>query len=190
MISGSPLPANHVLRDGTAVLVRRPTGADADAMLQYLDVVARETPNLTFGPGELGFTLEQERVFLESRSTGDQLVALALHDGHIVSSATIERRMRPRTAHLGVLGISVRQSHWSRGLGQLMMRVLIDWSVDNGLRQLNLEVRTDNARAVRLYAHLGFACLGRCPRTFLVGGEFIETQWMGLALNPPGAERE
>ena len=172
-----------MLRDGTPVTLRLAQVDDAAAVLAYMRSASAESDYLTFAPAELALTLEDEQRFIEGLGT-DQLLLLALVDGEIVSAATVMRRMgRPRIAHLGILGVSVRRQFWGRGLGRLMMQRLIAWSREHGVRQLNLEVRTDNARASGLYERLGFTHFGRTPRAFLVDGVFYDTDLMGMSLD-------
>ena len=48
-----------------------------------------------------------------------------------------------------------------RGLGDALVRAVVDWARRRGSRTLRLEVASDNAPAQRLYARHGFAPTGR-----------------------------
>ena len=54
---------------------------------------------------------------------------------------------------------------------------------ENGFEQLNLEVRSDNARAIRLYEKYGFRKLCTFPHFFKINGEYIDFDLMNLELN-------
>ena len=54
---------------------------------------------------------------------------------------------------------------------------------ENGFEQLNLEVRSSNARAIRLYEKYGFRKLCTFPRFFKINGEYIDFGLMNLELN-------
>lgn len=55
---------------------------------------------------------------------------------------------------------------------------------ENGFEQLNLEVRSDNARAIRLYEKYGFRKLCTFPDFFRIHGESIDFDLMNLELDP------
>ena len=57
---------------------------------------------------------------------------------------------------------------------------------ENGFEQLNLEVRSSNARAIHLYEKYGFRKLCTFPHFFKINGEYIDFDLMNLELNPIG----
>ncbi|MBV9293882.1 MAG: ribosomal protein S18-alanine N-acetyltransferase [Frankiales bacterium] len=57
--------------------------------------------------------------------------------------------------------IAVAPAAQRHGLGTRLLTALIDESVARGCRQLDLEVRADNATAINLYARHGFTQIGR-----------------------------
>ena len=54
--------------------------------------------------------------------------------------------------------------------------------MQRGIRQLNLQVRSDNARAIRLYEKFGFRKLCTFPAFFRIGGQDIDFDVMLLQL--------
>ena len=61
---------------------------------------------------------------------------------------------------------------------------------DFGVRKLNLSVRADNQRALRLYHSLGFEEEGRTARALRVGGRFFTEVNMGLCLDSPNRRKQ
>ncbi|WP_293998981.1 ribosomal protein S18-alanine N-acetyltransferase [Sphaerotilus sp.] len=59
-----------------------------------------------------------------------------------------------------LLNVTVAPAHQGRGLATQLLHRLIDHARGTGAECLWLEVRPSNARARRLYAHLGFAQVG------------------------------
>ena len=53
---------------------------------------------------------------------------------------------------------------------------------ENGFEQLNLEVRSDNIRAIRLYEKYGFRKLCVFPGFFKIDGQYIDFDLMNLEL--------
>ena len=63
------------------------------------------------------------------------------------------------------------------------MEAILAFAKENGFEQLNLEVRSSNARAIRLYEKYGFRKLCTFPRFFKINGEYIDFDLMNLELN-------
>lgn len=63
-----------------------------------------------------------------------------------------------------------------------MAEAIIDFARKNGFSQLNIEVRSDNVRAIRLYEKLGFRKLCTFPAFFRIDGRDIDFDLMNLSL--------
>ena len=177
-------PREFTLRDGRALLIRVATAGDAAAMLEYLECVSGESDFLTFGPGEFEMTEAQEAAHLTSvYAAPDHLHIVATDGGIIVACLTFGTGRRQRVRHHGELAISVRRSHWGRGIGALLMNTLIDWARTVGsITKISLRVRTDNARGIALYREKGFVVEGTLRREIRIGGEYFDLLYMGLLL--------
>ena len=64
-----------------------------------------------------------------------------------------------------------------------MSEVAVAVAAERGVRKLNLRVRADNRRAIRLYQALGFSREGLSPRALCVRGRFFAEVMMGLCLD-------
>ena len=67
--------------------------------------------------------------------------------------------------------------HWTEGHGSL-----IAFAKGAGLEVLQLEVRSDNERAVALYEHLGFEKMGLYKKFVKVDGRDFDAWYMNLYL--------
>lgn len=56
--------------------------------------------------------------------------------------------------------MAVAQSAWGTGIGAALLTELLDQAARRGVRDLFLEVRSDNPRAQKLYARFGFEQIG------------------------------
>lgn len=169
------------LRDGRTAVIARATEEDAPAFLRYLEQIAVESDFLSFGPGEQGYTLEEEIEYL--RAFGDPTTGVALKaelDGGFVGSATLLRGSRPRFRHVGTLGLSTLRSTWGLGLGRALASAILDEGRKLGLRRITLYVRADNERAIRLYESLGFVHEGCLRGGFAIGKAEYDDLVMGL----------
>ena len=70
-----------------------------------------------------------------------------------------------------------------------LTEAVLAFAKENGFGQLNLEVRSDNARAIRLYEKYGFRKLCTFPNFFKIDGESIDFDLMNLELTPAGDQQ-
>jgi RimJ/RimL family protein N-acetyltransferase len=113
----------------------------------------------------------------------NQLYIFGLIADRIVSTLTFVAGHRPRVRHSGEFGMSVRQSYWGLGIGSLMLDTLVDWArATRIVTKIDLRVRTDNERAIKLYKRKGFVIEGTIRRAIRLGGEYFDHYCMGLEL--------
>jgi len=84
--------------------------------------------------------------------------------GTVVRLARGSLLTRPHDPHhveAHILSIAVHPECQGRGLGRELLRRGLDYLEQRGARRVRLEVRPDNAAALRLYESFGFATVGR-----------------------------
>ena len=74
-------------------------------------------------------------------------------------------------AHRGVFGSSMKKAWWGCGAVSALMEAILAFARENNFEQQNLEVRADDARAIRLYEKYGFRKLCTFPAFFKINGE-------------------
>ena len=172
------------IKNELPLVIREAEVKDAAIIIDYVNIIAGESENITFGPGEFTMTVDEEEKFIKSTSKSENNTFIVAFIGdEMVSLADVHAGKRPRIRHSGELGITVLKKYWRKGVGQAMMQYLIDWARDAGLRKLNLRVREDNHGAIILYRKLGFLDNGIITREFLIGEKFYSTIFMGLEIN-------
>jgi RimJ/RimL family protein N-acetyltransferase len=169
-------------KNGLSVIIREATADDAEELVEFVELISGESNFLSMGPGEFGVSVEEERKILEARrESKDQVYMVACIDGAIVGSLGFTAGRRPRTRHCGSLGISVKKAFWGVGVGTLLMDALFDWSAAQGeIRKINLYVRTDNLRAIRLYEKKGFKIEGTVSKEVCIDGSYYDCHVMGI----------
>jgi RimJ/RimL family protein N-acetyltransferase len=178
------------LADGRAVQVSHAQTTDAADILRYLDLVSGETDFLTFGSGEFSMTEQDEAQYIDrlyKTATGVMLKATV--GGEIVSVTGLQRIQRPRIRHVATLGISVVKQFWGTGLARIMCERAFSEAADLGVRRVELKVREDNHRALRLYRTLGFLEEGRLRRSFVVDDRVFDELTMALLLDESSPPR-
>lgn len=175
----------YLLKGGQQLIVRTPKLGDEQALIDHMKVVDGETTFLAREPGEFNFTLEQERQFIESCMKNDLMLFLVGEvDGEIVANCSVgisnnNRRYR----HRATMGIAIKKDYWHKGIGKKLMDECIRWCKENGLEQLELEVVTQNDRAVSMYQQFGFEISGTKKHALKYGdGTYADEYFMVLFL--------
>jgi len=167
------------------IIIRKAVKSDVEQLIGYLNIIGGESDFLTFGTGQFEKTVEQEEEFIINSSyKKNALFIVAEVNGKIVGNLNFSGGPRERTSHVGEFGVSVLKEYWGNGIGEELIKYLINWSKDSGIiRKLNLRVRTDNTRGISLYKKLGFFEEGLIKREFLINGEFYDSYVMGLEID-------
>jgi len=157
------------LKDGRPCIVRNGTEQDAQGVWDNFVLTHGETEFLTTYPEEVTFTLEQEKNYLKQKEESERDAALLAEvNGVIAGTAGINGfRAAEKTKHRVSFGISVAKAWWGLGIGRALTEACIECARTAGYRQMELEVVTDNYRAMELYKSVGFVEYGRNPKGFL-----------------------
>lgn len=174
-----------VLRNGKELIIRIAVKEDAKQIVDYINQVGGESDFLTFGQDEFTATVEEEEKFIESyQGVSNKLFIVAEIAGKIVSSLSFTGGMRPRIQHVGEFGITVLRDFWGQGIARAMVVYMIDWAkASDMVKKINLRVRIDNHKAIKLYQSLGFQIQGTNTREFLIDREFFDSYFMGLEID-------
>lgn len=155
---------------------------DAVALLDYLKIVGGETENLSFGAEGVSLDLEAEQAHLRMQSEStDNVQYLAKVNGEIIGTASLNRKHK-RMSHRGEFGISLKKAWWGCGAASALAEAILSFAKENDFCQLNLEVRSDNFRAINLYGKYGFRKLCTFPAFFRINGQDIDFDLMNLNL--------
>lgn len=85
------------------------------------------------------------------------------------------RESNPRLAHRGMLVmVYLRASHRGRGLAEALFRAVEAEARALGLHQIELHAAAENRAALRFYARMGFATVGRLPAGYIHEGREID----------------
>ena len=160
----------------------RAQAEDAAALLEYLKTVGGETDNLSFGAEGVPLSIDEEAAYLRCQvDSADNVQYFAKVDQQIIGTASLNRKPG-RMSHRGEFGISLRKDWWGCGAASALTERILAFARDNGFAQLNLEVRGDNARAIRLYERFGFRRLCTFPAFFRINGQYVDFDLMNLWL--------
>lgn len=135
-------------------------------------------------------SVEQRRKRLHDSADDDRLLILvALHQGDVIGSASLEQHPRIRRSHSGSIGMGVAVAWQGKGVGSRLLGELLDIA-DNwmNLRRVELTVYTDNAPALALYRKFGFETEGEMRDYAVRDGRFVDVYSMARLRRVEGRE--
>ncbi|MDF1502010.1 GNAT family N-acetyltransferase [Roseisolibacter sp. H3M3-2] len=160
------------------LVIRPARAADADALWAILEPTIRagETYALAADMGRddaLAYWLG-----------GDRETFVAEADGEAVGTYFLRANQAGGGAHVANGGYMTAPWAAGRGVARAMCAHSLDRARDRGFRAMQFNfVVASNARAVRLWRHLGFAEVGRLPLAFRrPDGEYVDALVMYRAL--------
>ena len=90
--------------------------SDALKIINYLNVVAGQSDNLTFGLNECILNEVQEMQLIKEIHEDPNSVMIVAKDGdEIVGIATLSGNQKTRLSHRAQMGVSVLKSYWQIG---------------------------------------------------------------------------
>ena len=142
--------------------VRQAVTSDAEA-IAAAEVRTAQTPGLLVGePGEIPLEAYRDKIV---KLAQDGRYIVAEEDGQVIGHAFLDPMPMRANAHVFLLTIVVHPGHTGRGVGEMMLRALLEWATsDPRVRKIELNVRAGNERARRLYARMGFVEEARLRR--------------------------
>jgi ribosomal protein S18 acetylase RimI-like enzyme len=143
----------------------------ASGFREVLDGVARERRYLAFLEAP---PLAEVRRFVLNGLRNGAPAFVAVDDGRVVGWCDVIRKLRPTTAHSGVLGMGVAGSHRGRGVGGRLITTTLETALARGLTRIELTVRTDNVAAIALYRRRGFEIEGELRHYLLVDAVYYD----------------
>ena len=173
-----PLPRTVELKDGRTAVVRAAEPRDAVAWIANFQSVAAE--RIYVMTEQFSRTPEEIRTQFARADPERELWLVAEADGRLVGGANVQRGAWRKNAHTASLGVAVVHAHRGRGIGEALVRALIDWARERGILRLKLGVFATNVAAIRLYEKLGFREEARLAGEVLLDGRPVDEVLMVL----------
>lgn len=177
------------LKNGVELFIRTAVEADAPEILQLFNQMGGESQNLTFGLNDYYLNENQQRLFIKSmRERHNSLFIVAMIQNRIMGYLTFTTMQRGRLMHRGDLGLSVLKQYWGLGVGNALLAHLMNWieagegGVPQGISKIDLQVRADNERAIRLYEKWGFEMEGCIKRGMKIENSYYDVYYMGKCI--------
>ncbi len=154
-------------------MIREAVSEDAEEMIFYLNQAGGESDNLLHGENEFTVPIEGvKRKLAMSKDSENSIVLIALDNDQIIARAELDGYYAARIRHRAKFSISVKKEYWNQGIGTEMIKRIVEQAKKMKLRVIELEVISDNVRAIHLYHKMGFLDIGVYKEYFYVNGMF------------------
>lgn len=154
----------------------------AKERIEYSKRIGSETDNLSFGKEGFPISVEDEKEYIRAVGNDDKSVEyFAWKNGVLIGSASLSGLPR-RMNYRATLGLTVIKAEWNNGIGTRLLEKVIGYAKQHGIEIIDLEVRSDNVRAIHLYQKFGFVKIGTFPKYFKIGNSYADCDIMYLDL--------
>ena len=109
------------------------------------------------------------------------LIYLAFNQQDLVASVSLNP-LPGRMGHRAEISLSILKDYWGQGLGSLLLEKALAYARNQGLEFIDLDVATDNTRALRLYEKFAFKKIARMKDYFKIHGNYKDFYRMTLDL--------
>lgn len=164
-------------------LIREANIEDAKNVIEYIKIVSDETDFLISDSSERNFTVRKEKEFLQNiQSSILEKIFLFEIENKIVGMCSIEGINKIRIKHRVDLAITVLKNYWGNKIGEKLIDYAIEYCKSNCIKKIELTVRIDNERALKLYKKFGFEIEGEIKNFIYLNGNYYNCYYMGLLL--------
>lgn len=170
------------LKDGTTCILRSPNVYDAEKMIEYLKMTSEETHFMIRYAEEINIPIDKEIEILKDilNSTQNMMIGAFINNeiaGNVGISCV---RNHMKLKHRAVFGISIKEKYWNNGIGNTLIKEVINQAKEMGYEQIELGVFSDNEKAFALYKKYGFEVWGNTKNAFkLKDGTYRDETIMG-----------
>lgn len=148
------------------ILVRYPKQEDLQQMLDYINTLSAEKTFLLFQGEQV--TLEEEKIYLDDQlkkiEEKKAVKLFVFNEDRLIAISDIVMREKAEK-HIGYFGISVAKEYRGKGIGGLLMDLVIKEAEKNlkDLKIIVLSVFGDNTVAQNMYKKFEFEEFGNLP---------------------------
>ena len=154
---------------------------DAKNVVNYIVKVSDETNFMMSDSNERELDVKKEEEFLQSiqKSLTTKMYLYEINN-EIAGICNLKGMDKSRVKHRVNLGISVLKKYWGNGIAKELIFNAINYCKKNSIKKIELTVRTDNERALKLYKNIGFEIEGELKKFFCIDGIYYSCYMMAL----------
>lgn len=108
---------------------------------------------------------------------------VAEYQGQLIGQIGMDVFTNPRRKHVANIGMAVLPDYQNKGIGKQLLAAMSDLAFNwLAIRRIELEVYTDNARAIALYEKAGFVIEGTARGYAFRDGEYTDVYLMAKCI--------
>lgn len=179
-----------VIKDnlGFEYTLRTPKSDEAKIILESITEIAVSSPYILSTPESFRQrTVESQVKWIEDAEKSDVAVIIGAYDlnNKIVGFCNGQSYKDIKRKHRAALGISIHPDYRQRGIGNILMEVLIaNMKKFAGIKIIELDVMLQNLAAVKMYEKLGFKRAGIFPNAYILPtGEILDNLTMYMQVD-------
>lgn len=167
-------------KDNTKVIIRTAEVSDASSIIEVMMGVMKDTEFTIHEQDEYPDTIESKSEQIKKyKNALGKLFLVAEVNGSVVGFLTFNNWDTRRTSHCGFLSMFIKSGFRGKGIGKVMLSLLIEWAELNPeIEKLCLAVFSNNHSAIKLYKQMGFAEEGRCAKEMKLNGNYVDSVLM------------
>ena len=152
----------YLLKNGKTVTIREPRIEDAGSIISVISKADTETLFLARNPGEFCTSIEKEKAVIENvLKDQDSTWFVAEYEGEVVGQCSVGLvRRNQRYRHRAEVAFVILKEFCDIGIGGKMMLECLKWCEAHHVTQAELDVVTNNDRALAMYKNFGFKIVG------------------------------
>ncbi|PAB60429.1 GNAT family N-acetyltransferase [Anaeromicrobium sediminis] len=167
------------LKNNIKIIVRSAEINDANDLINIVPIIDRETDYMIRIEGEFKCTLEEEESIIKRKlESKNDLFLVATINEKIVGTLGLSGSNLYRNKHVCGFGMGVLKEHWGKGIGSSLIGTMIDWTKENSIRRIDLQVVSKNHKAIGLYKKFGFEIEGTLKEDHRIGNEYVDSYTM------------
>jgi RimJ/RimL family protein N-acetyltransferase len=170
-------PEKFKLKDGREVTLRSPELEDWERVRDFLENIKVESVNTFQFPEQPILTEEKAKERIQSCSNSPRkMIINAEYEGRFIAQMDFgpvhNIEDHPWLKHNTYFGMTVIKEFWQQGLAKKLLEILEKEARKIGYTHLRAEVRSSNARGVKLYTNFGFEITGTKKEFAFIDGKF------------------
>lgn len=158
--------------------IRERNSDDANEFCNFLLKLDDEAEFMLFEKGERNVSKEVIQKNIESVINDGNKCYVALDNDRIIGYIISIRENFIRTRHVAAIVVGILEEYCSKGIGQLLLKNIVDWANKSNVKRLELTVITENKRAINLYNKFGFDIEGIRKAATLKDGKYYDEFYM------------
>jgi len=155
----------YTLKNGTTVIIRPPKVEDAEGLISLIRTADTETLFLARNPGEFQVTVDKEkRIITDVLEDSDRTWFVAEYEGKVIGQCSVGLVLSyKRYRHRAGVAFVLLKEYCDFGIGGKMMEECLKWCKEHNIKQVELDVISNNERAIKMYKGFGFNIVGTIP---------------------------